>query len=323
MHSRVVLLLAGAALLTGLFSTRASGQEALSGRPPARQVAITFDDLPATQGDLETMRYVTTNLLRHIRANHVPAIGFVNEHKLYEAGELEAERTALLREWLEAGLDLGNHTFSHIAIDEVPFSAYREDVLRGETVTKTLLAERGRKLRYFRHTQLRTGPTPAYKQALDAFLAERGYTIAPVTIDNNDYLFADVYARARQRGDRATMKRVAGAYIPYMEAVMAFFEQLSVDFLGYEVRQTLLLHANELNADCFDALIRMMKGRGYTFISLEKALEDPAYALPDAQVRKGLSWLHRWMLAGGAQMKREPAEPAFIGELFRQYGRQR
>jgi peptidoglycan-N-acetylglucosamine deacetylase len=282
-----------------------------------REVAITFDDLPATYGDadLERMKSVTTKLLRSIKANNVPAIGFVNETKLYRNNEIK-ERTALLQMWLDAGYELGNHTYSHIAIDQVPLSAYQADVIRGEEVTRKLLAAKGMKLRYFRHTQLRTGPTPEYKKGLDQFLAARGYTIAPVTIDNNDFIFASLYGAAKMRGDAATMKLVVDAYIPYMESVFDFFERLSVDFLGYEIKQTLLLHSNDLNADHFDDLVSMMKKRGYTFITLEQALKDKAYQLPDAQVTKGLSWIHRWMIAKGLQMRPEPSEPRQITEMF-------
>jgi hypothetical protein len=137
-----------------------------------------------------------------------------------------------------------------------------------------------------------------------------------VTIDNNENVTAHVYARAKQGGDKETMKRVADAYIRYMEGIFAFFEKLSVDSLGYKVKQTLLLHANELNADHFDDLVRMIRARGYKFISLEEALKDPAYSLPDAQVTKGLSWLHRWMLAKGEKIKPEPNVPEFISVLY-------
>lgn len=285
-----------------------------------REVAVTFDDLPATHGGLQEMRYTTARLLQTIKTHDIPAIGFVNESKLFVRGEMD-DRAALLRQWLDAGLELGNHTFSHIYIDHAPFEAYKEDLIRGETVTRMLLRERGQTLKYFRHTQLRTGPTLEYKKALDALLAERGYTIAPVTIDNNEYIFADVYVRAKERGDKETMRRVVEAYILYMEQVFAHFEKLSVEFLGYEVKQTLLLHANELNADHFDDLVRMMKKRGYRFISLDKALKDEAYRLPDAQVKRGLSWLHRWMLAKGLKVQPEPVEPEFITKLFNEYRR--
>ena len=88
-----------------------------------RQVAVTFDDLPAPQGELEDMRRITSRLLESVRRNRVPAVGFVNEGKLHRAGELEA-RTALLRAWLDAGLELGNHTYSHINLQRASLEEY-------------------------------------------------------------------------------------------------------------------------------------------------------------------------------------------------------
>jgi peptidoglycan/xylan/chitin deacetylase (PgdA/CDA1 family) len=316
MKTIVALLLALFCLFASAGTRPANSDNTQTRSQSRREVAVTFDDLPATHGNIERMADVTRKLLQSIEKNNVPATGFVNEGKLYRSGGLNPRAVALLKMWLDAGLELGNHTYSHIAIDQVPLEQYKDDVIRGEAVTRRLLAEKGMKLRYFRHTQLRTGPTVAYKQGLERFLSGRGYTTAPVTIDNNDFIFAQVYGNAKARGDQKTMKRVAAAYIPYMERVIEHFEKLSKDFLGYEVKQTLLLHANEINADHFDELAQMMKRRGYRFISLEEALTDQAYNLPDAQTTRGLSWIHRWMLAKGKPMQPEPSEPAFITRMF-------
>jgi hypothetical protein len=138
-----------------------------------------------------------------------------------------------------------------------------------------------------------------------------------VTIDNQEW----VYAAARKRGDQENAERIAREYLKYMEACFAFFEQLSTDFLRYEVKQTLLLHANELNADHLDALVEMMKRRGYHFIPLEEALTDRAYQLPAASSERGDSWLHRWMLAKGLQRRPEPREPEWLNRLIESYER--
>jgi peptidoglycan/xylan/chitin deacetylase (PgdA/CDA1 family) len=293
-----------------------------------REVAITFDDLPTGHSNLQQTtswqtKEMTENnqkLLATIIANKIPAVGFVNENRLYVRGKTD-ERIKLLKAWVDAGLELGNHTFSHISIDRNALAAYQKDVIRGETVIRRLLAEKGKKLRYFRHPQLRTGPNLEYKKRLAEFLAARGYTVAPVTIDNNENVFGGAYVVANTRNDAALMKRIGEAYIKYMKEIFEFFEQLSLKFLGYEVKQTLLLHANALNADYFDELVNMMKNRGYQLISLDEALKDKAYALPDAQAAKGLSWLHRWMLAKGLQMRPEPSEPKWIAELYQSYQR--
>jgi peptidoglycan/xylan/chitin deacetylase (PgdA/CDA1 family) len=290
----------------------------------ARTVAVTFDDLPATavaggSCNRDTLVDLTTRLLAHITAYDVPALGLVTE-----GGVCEALRDDVLPDllslWLDAGLELGNHTFSHYDLNNTSISVYQQDILRGETVTRPLLEARNSPLRYFRYPMLHTGSDLEKKQAIASFLETNGYTNAPVTIDNQEWIFSSVYTRAKERGDTATMQRVGEAYVPFMEQVFQFFETWSVDVLGYEPPQVLLLHANELNADYFDALAAMMQRRGYAFVSMEEALKDPAYRLADGYVGpRGLSWLHRWALAKGRTLREEPREPDWLGELFRSY----
>jgi len=109
------------------------------------------------------------------------------------------------------------------------------------------------------------------------------------------------------------MKRIASAYLPYMEEKFAYYERQSTDLLGYEMKQVLLLHANALNADWFGELAKMIKRRGYGF---KQALEDKAYTLPDTYTGAGgISWLHRWALTQGKKsefFRGEPATPAFV-----------
>ena len=281
-----------------------------------RYVAFTFDDLPSTHSNAKyVIEYLTEKLVKH----HVPAIGFVNESKLYDDDKSNKAKISLLELWLNSNLDLGNHSYSHISIDNVTLSSYKADVLRGEKITKELLKERGKKLMYYRHTQLRTGPTLEIKNDLEKFLKEHDYTIAPVTIDNNDYIFANIYEKAKLKNDSAMMKTIGLEYLKYMEIIVKHFEELSLDFLGYEIKQTLLLHANTLNADYLDEMIQLFQDRNYEFISLHEALKDPAYQLEDVPVKKGLSWLHRWMLAKGLEIKEEPSESKLISELFKSY----
>jgi peptidoglycan/xylan/chitin deacetylase (PgdA/CDA1 family) len=301
------------ALLAFVFVTHAAAQD---GAQVRRQVAVTFDDLPAPQGELEDMRRITSAILASLKRNGVPVVAFVNERKLYRRGEVD-ERINLLRAWLDAGEELGNHTFSHINLQRAPLADYEDDIVRGETVTRMLLEERGMKLRYFRHPFLFTGTTPEYKDGLAKFLAARGYTVAPVTLDNGDYIFADTYFKAKKRGDAATAKRIADAYVPYMETIFDFFERLSTETFGREVRHVLLLHANEINADRFDELAAMMKRRGYAFVTLDEALKDPAYNEADALYKNGVSWIHRWRAGRGLPQKWEPEVPKFVDELYK------
>ena len=164
---------------------------------------------------------------------------------------------------------------------------------------------------------MHAGKDAETKSALERFLVERGYQIAPVTIDNQEWVFAEVYARALRRRDMLVLRRVGREYITYMEEMFAFFEKLSIEVVGYEIKQVLLLHDNLLNVDYLDELVQMMKRRGYAFITLERALTDPAYRLSDTYAGpQGLSWLHRWAVSKGMKMREEPREPQWIKQLF-------
>ncbi|HYP02315.1 MAG TPA: hypothetical protein VER76_19150, partial [Pyrinomonadaceae bacterium] len=223
---------------------------------------------------------------------------------------------ALLKMWIDAGLELGNHTFGHASFYRTPLEAFQQQVTDGEPVTRSLLAARGMKLRYFRHPFLNTGPDLKTKEAFEKFLAARGYRVAPVTIDNAEWIFAQTYAQALQRGDRETARRVADEYVPYMERMFEFYERMSVELFGREIAQTLLVHANALNADHFGRIIEMMKRRGYSFVTLDEALRDKAYEHRDTYTgATGISWLQRWAITRGMKFRKEPALPTYMEQF--------
>lgn len=267
--------------------------------PPARSVAVTFDDLPAiaTRADLANRTYITDGILGTLVREGVPAIGFVNEEKLVRGGATDPRHAALLERWLEAGMQLGNHTYSHPSLYRTPLEEFQEDVLRGERLIRPLMREHGDSLRWFRHPFLNTGPDPETKQAFERFLASHGYDVAPVTIDNGEWIFARAYDNALDAGDSATAVRVGADYIAYMDTMFGYYEAQSRAILGYEPPQVLLLHANRINADLLDELVAMMRARGYDFVRVEEAVRDPAYDRPDRYAgTAGITWLHRWAI---------------------------
>ncbi|HEX9962690.1 MAG TPA: polysaccharide deacetylase family protein [Pyrinomonadaceae bacterium] len=285
---------------------------------PQRLIAVTIDDLPvvSTRADLKSRQEITKKLLAHITRAKVPAVGFVNEGKLYTAdNKRDAAQIDLLRQWTSAGLELGNHTFSHRSLHAIELKNYQEDILRGEIITKELLAAKGLRMRYFRHPFLQTGLSLEVKDNLNRFLEEHKYTIAPVSIDNGDWIFARAYDSAFAKNDRNLMSEIGAAYVPYLESKMDYWERQSMKLFRREIKQILLLHANFINSDYFDDIAKMLKKRGYKFITLEESLKDEAYKLPDTFTkRSGISWLHRWALAKGREnvLPDEPKTPDFV-----------
>jgi peptidoglycan/xylan/chitin deacetylase (PgdA/CDA1 family) len=293
----------------------------------ARTVAVTVDDLPGavpgtgqSQGDLQEFQKINRAIPQILKAHHAPAVGFVNEWKLQVSGERDA-RVALLQGWLDAGLTLGNHTYSHASFNAIPLAQYEDETIRGEVVTRALMKAAGQEEKYFRHPFLATGPTEEAKAAFEAFLQERGYRVAPVTVDNEDWVFNDALGAAREKGDEALAEKTKKAYLEYMKGAFEYYERISQNLFHREIPQILLIHDNELEAECLDQLLSHLERRGYRFISLDQALEDPAYTTADLFIGpQGFSWLIHWKLAFGqrADWENEPDSPAWVLKISQQ-----
>jgi peptidoglycan/xylan/chitin deacetylase (PgdA/CDA1 family) len=283
-----------------------------------RTVALTFDDLPMSGEpcDPAAARGINERILAALAEADAPAVGFVNASRT--CGEpATGLRDEVLEAWLDAGHDLGNHTWSHPDLERTPLPAYLEDVDRGAAPVDSLLRLRGGRLVWFRHPFLHAGDTPEKKSGLAAHLADNGWRVAPVTVDNQEWMYAYVYRAALERADSALARRAAEAYLDHMDGAFGYFESRSRDVVGREVPQVLLLHANRLNADLLGSLLDRIRGRGYRFVALGEVMEDAAYGRADLYTgRGGPSWIERWALPAGGEARRGPREHPWIAESY-------
>ena len=284
----------------------------------AEPVAITFDDLPtmALSPTTDDALVTTRALLAGLRRNRIPAIGFVNEVKL-EARD-KPERIALLSRWLDAGMALGNHSYSHPHFSTTPVAAYIADVARGEVVTRALLAARGKPLRWYRHPYLETGATSQDRASFEAWLGAHGYRVAPVSMENSDWLFALPYDEAVLKGDTVEAERIRRAYLAFTGKIVPWYRQAALDVLGRRPAFVFLLHATRLNADTLSELAEILRANDLRPVTLDRAMTDPAYALADDYVgAAGNPWVTRWALTLHKDMpwKTLPRPPADIATI--------
>lgn len=287
-----------------------------------KQVCFTLDDLPFVALNHKENNFqtdATIKTLAILNNYKIPAAGFVNECKLYNDEQIDSQKVNILKLWLKAGMDLGNHTFSHPDFHKISCSVFFEDIQKNENVTKSLLLKAGKSFNYFRHPFLHIGETKEKADSLNVFLKNKNYVEAPVTIDNSDWIFNKAYDTALLNSDTVLMKSIGDEYINYMEDKLHYYEKRSMELFGYFIKQILLLHANALNADYLDKLAAMYKRNNYEFISINEALKDPAYLTEVTVFKKwGISWLDRWALSRGMKrdfFKDDPVTPAFIMKL--------
>lgn len=262
------------------------------------RIALTFDDLPALSIVRDQAYIDDTNimLLRGLKRHHFPAVGFVNEGKL---GEGQRDRQiANLRRWLEAGMELGNHTFSHESPNTLGAQAYIDDIVRGEPVTRALMRQYDRRLRWFRHPFLETGSPASVNHAINGWLSVHDYRVAPVTIDADDWEFAEPYDDAIARKDVEAQRRIKSEYLVYTKMRIGWSMASSRTLFGRDIAQVILLHCTRLNADTIDDLADLFRRLHLRPVSLSSAMRDRAYRTPDAYVGKdGIDWLERWSIS--------------------------
>jgi peptidoglycan/xylan/chitin deacetylase (PgdA/CDA1 family) len=238
--------------------------------PAGWQVAVTLDDVPWNGPRPEGgVHDGTARILATLAAHDAPAVAFVN---------CEGATPQVLDQWRAAGVELGNHHATHADLDKTDPELWLADAHR---CTAALPG-----VRWFRYPYLRRGKTPQVRDHVRAELEASGLQIAPVSIDNHEWALASAYAK----GNPAA----ADLYVPHLLAASAHFRSLAVEQHGREVPQILLLHVNQLAADHLDDLLTALEAQGATFVTLETAMADPVYAMPDLYAGPGgISWLYR------------------------------
>jgi len=265
--------------------------------PAAAQdkVALTFDDLPSLTL-LKSQAYVDYSnqvILRGLKHHRLPAIGFVNESKLDEGDR--ARQIANLKAWLDAGMDLGNHTFDHVSPNDVSARAYVADIAKGERVTRPLMAQYRKTETWFRYPYLETGKTLQEKTAIQDWLKAHGYRIAPVTMENSDWMFAEPYDDAIARHQDARVKRIRAQYLAYTDLMVGWYLSAGRALFNRPMSYVMLMHVTRLNADCINDIAGILRKHRLKAVTLDEAMKDPAYLTADTYVgTDGDEWLERW-----------------------------
>lgn len=238
----------------------------------ARDIAITFDDLPAhsTLPPGVTRLMVAQDIVTTLQAAGVPQVyGFINGVQL----EREPGTDAVLKVWRAAGFPLGNHGWSHQALSKMDEAQFEEELEKNEPILKGLAGDAD--WRWFRFPFLDEAyADPAKRAASRAWLAAHGYKIAAVTASFGDYAFNEPYARCVAKGDQAAIKELEQAYLDAASASIKLSEKTETSQFGRTPPDILLMHIGAFDAHMLPRLIHLYKQAGFHFVTLPQAAKD-------------------------------------------------
>jgi peptidoglycan/xylan/chitin deacetylase (PgdA/CDA1 family) len=273
----------------------------------AKNLAITFDDLPLNGGLAPGMTRVgiVRNVLEILKSQRVPPVyGFVNAIGL--EGNIDGANA--LKLWVSGGQMIGNHTYSHADLNTNTTESFLEDVRRNEPVLELL--DGSDRWHWLRYPYLHEGDTLEKRRAVRSQLSQRGYRIAQVTLDYQDYLWNSAYARCHAKADNKSIEWLRTSYLTAASQHLDADRQMTKSVFGREISHVLLLHLGAFSSSILPDLLNLLRQKGFTLVTLDKAQQDPAYdSDPDAASPQGGTLLGQWMNARALQYPDMPGNP--------------
>ena len=262
-------------LLSGNYAALAQVKPlSVSSADPVPKIAFTFDDLPV-HGPLppaESRLEVISKIIASLRDQHLPpTYGFINAVHL----EGQPEHVAVLEAWRTAGNPLGNHTWSHMNLDQHSLEDFEQEILRNEPALKKSMD--GEDWHWFRYPYLAEGDTVEKRAALRKFLHEHDYKIAAVTMSFGDYLWNGPYERCKTKNDVAGVQKLEASYLKAAEDSIAYYRGMSHTLYGRDIPYVLLMHVGAFDAEMLPRLLALYRSKRFEFVSLAEAERDEFY----------------------------------------------
>lgn len=264
-------------LSLAILTTPIIAKDGKNKKKPVKQIAITFNELPAALGFKDTDREAITYLiLQALKKHEVKATGFV-------IGEQIENSFDILGRWLNDGHKLGNMSHTNQDLNQISIAAFVEDISKGDAALETMLNGFGQKGRYFRYPFLHYGNSSEKKEEVSLYLDTHRYKIGHATVLVEDYLYNLSLSKMGGEPDSARFEALLNEYINHVLDQIEAAEQSAMTNLGRPVKHVLQLSANRLNAVYLDEMLGAIKKElGYEIITLDKALGDDLYRKQEA-----------------------------------------
>ena len=273
----------------------------------SEELAITFDDLPLN-GELAP-GLSRTKIVKHVVAildQHKlsPVYGFVNGKRF----ENSPDGAEAMRQWINAGELIGNHTYAHSDLTDISAVDFLQDMRANEPVLERLDSDNH--WHWFRYPYLHEGNTLTKRDQVRGALAQRGYRVAQVTLDWEDYLWNSAYAHCVARHDERAVQWLHDSYLDFASRYIDADRAMAQAVVGRPVSHVLLLHLGSYSEVILPELIELLRHKGFSFVSLEQAQRDPIYASnPNVATDNGGTLLEQWLDARRLDHPQAPEKP--------------
>jgi peptidoglycan/xylan/chitin deacetylase (PgdA/CDA1 family) len=264
-----------------------SSSRPASGNFSRPQVALTMDDPRLSLDSILKWPDANARLLKAIAGRNVRAALFVCGMRVDEP-----DGNKLLSAWDQAGHLICNHSYSHFNYcGKAGYADFAVDFLKNEKI----IAPYHNRTALFRYPFLKEGDTADKRDRFRALLKERGYRVGHVTIDASDWFVSERFTDRLAKEPKASVVPYRDYLIAHLLDRATFYRQLAIDVLGRDIRHTLLVHYNVLNALVLPEVMSAFEGAGWQWIDASLAYQDPVFQKQPQTLPAGESLV--WALA--------------------------
>lgn len=236
----------------------------------AKEVALTFDDVPFGSTSLYNSDRRTSELIRKIKRLKLPRALIFAHPCLGKNSQLTLRQ---IKKYHDSGHIIGNHTCSHPRLDDVGFDVFAADAAKADKLLAPLMSNQ----KFFRFPMLNEGSDLDVRDKMRAWLSENGYRNGMVSADNEDQFFSARVNTAKRLNKKINLAKVKTLFIDHIISALECDDQLAKQLLGRSPKHVMLLHERDITVMFLEDLVAELRARGWKIIDVMDAYTDKMY----------------------------------------------
>lgn len=298
------------AFLASAAALSACSQSPATSSYSEKKIAVTMDDFALGFDKVLSPLERNAAILAAFKSHSHKAAGFVSGNLATSDGARSDLAHEVIKSWSDAGHLIGNHTWSHKNSSQTEPEIVKADILRNDEYLAQFTAYE----KVFRFPYLAEGKTVEKIETYRAFMDEKGFQNAAVTIDTIDWFVSE---RLENRISENPDADLSGYRDYYVDSVL-LLANLKHDLarqLGFDaLPHSLLVHHNILNGLFLQDVMDALASDGWMFVDAHDMLKHPLYRLKPDTATRGRSLL--------SVLAQEAGLDARLPEQYRGFGKE-
>ncbi|MFT5453117.1 MAG: peptidoglycan/xylan/chitin deacetylase (PgdA/CDA1 family) [Enterobacterales bacterium] len=236
------------------------------------KIALTFDDAPSINEENITFRPERMDKVIEILLKNK-----ISHCTAFVIGKYAIGHEAILLRWLDAGFQLGNHTFYHDHCSQLSDSEFEKTVLKCHTVLESVDAFSIVDEKWFRFPYLEAGINSSQRKKFKEILSDLGYKIAHASISFNDHQYERPLENAIKTSP-INIKRVSKRYLNNVAKAVHLFDKIYKNEYGYSIEHIAYAHFGGISENCLDQLLMNLGEMDIEWSTLNSASKCNVYS---------------------------------------------